>query len=96
MTLRSYANKRDANEPEIVEALRKAGCSVVRLDKPVDLLIGYRGVTHLAEVKTDKGKLTKAQDDFRKSWQGSYFYILRDVDDALTMLRIMQSLRKAA
>jgi len=88
MTLRVYKNKRDKAEADIVDALRKAGCSVVRLDRPVDLLVGYRRQTHLVEIKTGKGKLTKSQEEFRVTWRGAYFYILRDVDDALKALKL--------
>ena len=48
-----FARARDANEPEIVDALRAAGASVSRLDGPglPDLLVGYQGETFLVEVK---------------------------------------------
>ena len=36
----NYKRARDANEPEIVEALEKHGATVWRLDTPVDLLVG--------------------------------------------------------
>ena len=37
--MKRYAARRDANEPEIVEALRAAGCAVELMDRPVDLLV---------------------------------------------------------
>ena len=64
-----YDAKRDANEPEIVEALEAVGASVVRLDD-VDLVVGFRGVNYLMEIKTDKGKLNKKQAKFFRSWNG--------------------------
>ena len=64
-----YDARRDANEPEIVEALEAVGASVLRLDD-VDLLIGYRGTNYLMEVKTPEGKLNKKQQKFFRSWQG--------------------------
>jgi hypothetical protein len=87
VTLRNYANKRDAAEPAIVKALQAAGCSVVRMDKPVDLLIGYRGCTYLCEVKTGKGKYTEDQKQFFAAWRGSSIPILRTVDDVLAALK---------
>lgn len=51
MSLNRYDKKRDANEPEIVEALRKAGAAVWRLDKPADLLVGAQGRFLTLEVK---------------------------------------------
>ena len=42
MSLNRYATKRDLNERPIVDALRAVGATVVQLDKPVDLLVGFR------------------------------------------------------
>ena len=76
-----YNAKRDENEPEIVEALEAVGASVLRLDD-VDLLVGFRGINYLLEVKTPKGKLNKKQQKFFRSWVGQV-NIVRTVDDAL-------------
>jgi hypothetical protein len=88
--LRAHGNKRDASEGPIVDLLRKAGCTVVLLDKPTDLLVGYRGtITALCEVKTGKrGKLTPDQKEFIASWRGSPVVILRSVDDAFNILKV--------
>ncbi len=96
MTLRAYANKRDASEAPIIEVLRKAGCSVIQLDKPVDLLIGFRSRTILAECKTAKGGFTKDQIDFMASWRGSLVVTLRNVDDALAALKVWGKSAKRA
>ena len=64
------AKKRDANEPEIVKALRDIGCEVELLDDPLDLLVGYRGENFLIEVKGKDGKWTSAQEDFIPKWTG--------------------------
>lgn len=82
MSINRYAKKRDANEKEIVEALLKAGYSVVRLDTPLDLLVGKNGVTWLLEVKMPDGELTKPQKEFIKTWQGQ-FAIARTPEEAL-------------
>lgn len=85
MSLRRYANKRDTSEVDIVECLRKAGCAVYRLDKPCDLIVLYRGVVRLVEIKTGKrGKLTEAQEAFRAIWP---LLVIRDVDGALKALK---------
>ena len=93
MTLRSYANKRDASEKSIVQALEDAGCSVVRMDKPVDLLIGFRGVTHLAECKTPGTqygkKINHNQEKFSQSWLGSSVIVLRTIDDVVSVISKM-------
>lgn len=95
MTLRSYANKRDKNEAEIVEVLRKAGCSVFRLDKPCDLLVGFRRQIFLVEVKAKKGKLTKAQSEFAQTWRGPPVFIIRSVDGALETIKRWSSITSA-
>ena len=75
-----YANKRDANEPDIVAELRARGFSITHMDRPVDLLIGKHGRTWCAEVKMPRGKLTKAQVDFYDTWRGNHL-ILRSIQD---------------
>lgn len=85
--LRRYANKRDAIEGDIVEVLQRCGCSVTRLDKPVDLIVGLRGVTYLIEVKSGtKGygkSLNEAQQAFSDAWRGGPVITLRSIDDAV-------------
>lgn len=80
------AAKIDANQTEIVEALRQVGCSVEitsRLGKGYpDLTVGYRGVTYLIEVKTDKGKLTTDQIRWQARWRG-HVKVVRSVNEAL-------------
>ncbi|MFC0246816.1 hypothetical protein ACFOLL_13085 [Falsochrobactrum ovis] len=82
-----YAAKRDAVEPEIVMALQRCGFSVIRMDTPVDLLAGFRGVSYLVEVKSgSKGyakSLNPNQQTFAAQWNGGPVYILRSSDDAI-------------
>ncbi len=82
-----YKNKRDANEPDIVDAFRKMGCTVEHLDKPLDLLVGYQGRTYLVEVKAEKKDLNKTQEDWVKGWRGG-FYLVRSIDDVKECLRL--------
>ena len=83
-TLR-YAKQRDANEKEIVDALESIGCTVFRLDTPVDLLVGYRARNYLIEVKAPKGRLTKTQQDFIPAWKGQV-RVLETVDEAIELV----------
>jgi hypothetical protein len=46
----------DANQDQIVVALRAAGASVWIISLPVDLLVGYKGHTFLVEIKTGAKK----------------------------------------
>ncbi len=87
MSLNRYNPKRDANEKLIVDALRAYGASVERLNTPVDLLVGYRGQTHLVEVKIEGAKLNKAQVEFRDSWKGSPMQVLRSVEDVAEFMK---------
>jgi hypothetical protein len=90
-----YANRIDANQNKIVDALRKAG-AIVRIisqgDGIPDLLVGYRGFTILMEVKDgDKvpsaRKLTEAEQKFFDDWRGGMLVIVNSVEEALETLK---------
>lgn len=62
------AKRVDANQEQIVSALRAAGAYVWIIGLPVDLLVGYNNRTVLVEIKSSsKSKLTKLQKDFLKT-----------------------------
>ncbi len=64
MSHRSY-NQRDANQPEIVAALRARGAYVVEIEHPVDLLVGWQGSWVLVEVKSSRrAKIRPSQKAF--------------------------------
>ena len=64
-----YAARVDANQEQIVSALRAAGAYVWIIGLPVDLLVGYKGHTFLVEIKTNsKKRFTKLQTDFFENW----------------------------
>ena len=90
-----YANRIDANQNQIVDAMRKVG-AVVRIisqgDGIPDLLVGYKGYTILMEVKDgDKvpsaRKLTEAEQKFFDDWRGGMLVIVNSVDEALETLK---------
>lgn len=85
MSLPKYAAKRDANESEIITALKAVGATVVQISAAgcPDLLIGYRGATYLCETKARKGKLTPAQIAWHEGWDGNRVIVVRSVQDAL-------------
>jgi len=76
----------DSNQPEIVAALRKAGCSVQHLHMVgagcPDLLVGYEGVNYLMEVKTPNGVCTQSECDWIDEWNGDS-RIVRSAKQAL-------------
>jgi hypothetical protein len=88
------AAKVDRNQAEIVAALRAIGCSVQPLhgvgDGCPDLLIGYRGVNHLAEIK-DSAKppsareLTPDQQKWHVEWRG-HAMVITSVEEAIAFV----------
>lgn len=84
-----YAARVDANQTEIVMALRKAGAYVWVIGLPVDLLVGYKDRTFLVEVKTtSKKRLTSLQMDFFANWTGSTLVRIDSVEAALMMIGV--------
>jgi hypothetical protein len=84
-----YAARTDANQTEIVAALRKAGAYVWVIGLPVDLLVGYKDRTFLVEVKTtSKKRLTSLQADFFNNWTGSTLARIDSVEAALNMIGV--------
>lgn len=81
------ARKRDANEPAIVEALRRVGAQVIRLSErgAPDLLVLWRQRVILMEIKTAVGRATLAQE--RRSDEGWPVVTCRTVDEALGALQ---------
>lgn len=76
------AHATDANQPEIIEALEKIGCTVYEIEKPVDLLIEFRRLWILIEVKNPKGlnKLTKDQVKFFKKTRAASFVVRNPIE----------------
>jgi len=65
----------DANQPDIVKALRKIGASVFVIGRPVDLLVGFRQRSYIFEIKDpdqdySHRKLNPFQTKFFQEWQG--------------------------
>jgi len=85
----------DTNQKEIVEALRKAGATVVSLASMKhgcpDLLVGYARETILVEVKRDaKAKYTPDQLEFLGKWRGGAVCRIDSIDGAMRMLGIIR------
>jgi hypothetical protein len=81
----------DANQKQIVSALRAAGAYVWIIGLPVDLLVGYKNHTFLVEIKTDsKKRLTKLQDDFFENWSGSTLARIDSPEAAIRMIGVVK------
>lgn len=77
--------RRDENEPEIVQALRAFGASVEFIGRKgvPDLLVGFRGATHLLEVKTPGGRLRDEQEAWHAGWRGTRPVVVENPEQAL-------------
>lgn len=86
------AAKIDANQPEIVQALRATGCTVhstaaIGAGFP-DLIVGKQGVTVLMEVKDGRKPpsardLTPDQTKWHAEWKGAQVVVVLCIEDAL-------------
>lgn len=87
-----YAARVDANQSALIELFRAAGASVYVIGEPVDLLIGYMGVTCAVEVKRPdrKGKaLTRQQVEFFSEFRGMKAEVRTD-EDCISLLAEMR------
>ncbi len=82
----------DANQKEIVAALKNVGASIIdtaRVGKGVpDLIVGFRNETFLMEIKNPKtqyGKkgFNKLQAEWANNWNGGKVSIVRTIEEAL-------------
>jgi hypothetical protein len=86
-----YAARVDANQEQIVSALRAAGAYVWIIGLPIDLLVGFKGHTFLVEIKDGpKKRLTKLQTDFFENWGGGTLCRVDCPDAALRMIGMIK------
>jgi Holliday junction resolvase len=87
----------DHNQKEIVEALRKAGASVLVTSNVgkgfPDIIVGLAGKNWLIEIKNPKssyGKtgLNKIQKDFHSTWTGRV-HVIYSIDEALKLIGLI-------
>jgi hypothetical protein len=93
------AAKIDANQTQVVEALRAAGATVQSLaavgQGVPDLLVGFQGKTLLMEVKDGRRppserRLTDQQLTWHGAWRGGPVAIVDGPDAALRMLGVLK------
>jgi len=85
-----FAARVDANQTQIVSALRAAGAYVWIIGLPVDLLVGYRGHTFLVEIKSgSKRRFTALQAAFFENWSGSNLARVDSPESALRMIGVI-------
>ena len=88
------AAKVDTNQPEIVAALRAIGATVQHLHTVgkgcPDILVGYRGVNYLLEIKDgskppSKRRLTKDEAEWIGRWRGQV-QVVKSVIEAVEVV----------
>jgi hypothetical protein len=99
--MRFFAHRTDANQPEIIAAFRKLGCTVAITSSLgngfPDLVVGKPKLAKvvLVEVK-DEAKppsareLTDAEKDFRDAWAGAYA-VVTSLADVVRVVKLMLS-----
>jgi len=84
----NHKSKRDTNHTLITTYLLQLGFSVYDTSTLgsgfPDIIIARNKETAIAEIKTEKGKLSQGQVDFISSWQGKVF-ILRNIEDCVEL-----------
>ena len=79
----------DANQAEIIAALRGVGASVTSLHRVgqgcPDLLVSFRGEWYLIECKSPGGHLTPAEAKWIREQQAQVF-VVYGIDDALRIV----------
>jgi Holliday junction resolvase len=84
----------DLNHKEIVAALRDVGASVYSLSTVgggvPDLLVGFRGVNYLIEIKSKYGTFTPDQTEFYALYRGA-FVVVRSVSEAYAAIGVKEN-----
>lgn len=88
------ASRVDGNQASIVRQLRAVGASVLHchtLKNCFDLLVGYRGRTHIIEIKDPTQppsgrKLTAGEEEFRRTWRGTPYHVVETFEQALAII----------
>ena len=91
------AAKADANQSEIVKALRQMGCTVQHLHMVgagcPDIMVGWRGETFLLEIKDGNKppsarKKTDAQVIWHDAWRGKPVAVVCNIREALEAIGV--------
>lgn len=79
-------HRRDSSHKEIVDTLKKLGCSVRDLsqvgDKGSDLDVAFCGLMFPVECKTGKETLSAEQCEYYSGWRGPPVVVLHDSAEA--------------
>lgn len=99
MSIHRYAAKVDANQTQIVSALRAAGALVWHIKQPTDLLVGCRESARLMlmECKMPKtGQKTALQAKFEREWAGLPISFVDGPEAAVRHFRLLRGTKGEA
>jgi Holliday junction resolvase len=86
----SYHKKTDKNQQEIIDLLRRVGCTVISLHAVgngcPDILVGKNGVNYLFEVKSEGGQLNENEIMHFSTWRGQS-HVIRNAEQAIDLIR---------
>ena len=93
--------KVDKNQPEIVKALRASGAAVLhchQLKNAFDILVGYRGVLYMVEIKMP-GKANTVTEGENKCLEmfekvGCKYHVVTDIQEALAVIGAAPKVRQ--
>ena len=86
-------HQKDKNEKEIVTTLRGVGATVGYWgdDNAPDLVVGYRGINYLMEIKMPGKKLRDGQKKWHDAWRG-VVYVVDNANHALWIVGAIEEL----
>lgn len=87
MSIYGVRHRSDSNQAQIVDALRRVGCTVELIGRPVDLLVGKDRRNYLLEVKGPRGTLQASQQAFCGMWKGQVA-VVRSIHEALQVVGV--------
>lgn len=84
--------RKDGNAKPIIRAMRDVGAIVDEIERPFDVLVGYKGALYLADIKNPETghDWTPSQLEALEQYtrQRVNVYRLESIDDAMVMLGI--------
>jgi len=80
MGLKYAIHRSDGNEEFLRELMTAHGLTVVKIGRPVDLLVAFKGATAVVEVKSSAGKLEASQKSFLAAWPGLSAVVRTEAD----------------
>lgn len=87
---RYQTHRSDTNAETIIGWFERHGASVARSGRPTDVIVGFRGLTVLVEIKTRLGRLRPSQKTFLLTWRGAVA-VIRTTAEAADLLEWMQA-----